>query len=899
MIFILIIFRGYAASIRSFIFDSSIRYFKETTLLPDLPTAFMQINILLLSMCTFIFATALILFCFKAVGFGRGKSHRSVVYLFVVMQMLGVLYDVTQNQPQGTPVIRILLIFSIFFLALFVKRKERVGVSLITLSLIFSSVFSIALMNHYNSSMERKSLKITAQEITRSSEGLMFNLLTVTLSHSLNDNEAQKIFTSERVNYNSEAFKLWSKSGLSKEAISSNINIIDTNKTLLGSFGYKFTENFIWDWNNENEQLKTIKTFSTELEDGTGRLLRGIAPVEKAGKVIGYIEVSVLKDLNSLGFEDEPMFLATNKAYYNTAVNLKKLKIFEFHNNELINYYTDLILSKEETDAILNTEFTKYNDAWLSIPLNKEQNVVYVKRNTQDDMQRIIAVALGEKDLSWNLFDFFKVFFVHSLYILGIIIVYLLLSYREILKINFGFRAQLFTAFIIISVIPLMLLAFYFRALTEDKNRSAVFYKLGKRADQVEQYLADYTNGNTGSTYTLYDKAAKDLQIDFSVYKGNNLIYSSKGEYYDIGLLPIIMEPVVYKDFVKTGLKEFVTEEQLENYKYNAFYHKANINGDEFIIKVSDIFNRIQLPMSGVELDVFLFGTYSLALILVVIASTLLANQIGAPIRKLTNAMKAVGVGDLSIEVKDNYKGEVKDLVTGFNRMVKELNKSQASLAEMERETAWKEMARQVAHEIKNPLTPMKLSVQQLIASYNDQSPKFDMIFQKVTKTVITQIDNLKNIASEFSNFARMPKVKLQEIDLSGNIRQTVDLFSEEPVNIDVIDDEQFLVNADSEHVQRTFINLIRNSIQASANKIEIEIVGKEEKVFIRFTDNGSGISLEAQQKVFEQNFTTKKEGMGLGLNMAKRFMETIGGSISIEKSDSNGTTFLLIFQKS
>ncbi len=154
------------------------------------------------------------------------------------------------------------------------------------------------------------------------------------------------------------------------------------------------------------------------------------------------------------------------------------------------------------------------------------------------------------------------------------------------------------------------------------------------------------------------------------------------------------------------------------------------------------------------------------------------------PIRKITSATKSVAAGDLSLELKTNAKGELGELVSGFQYMIKELKKNQTILAEIEREEAWKEMAKQVAHEIKNPLTPMKLSVQQLIAAYNDKSDKFDLFFEKVTNTILNQIETLKNIATEFSNFARMPKLKVEVINFNEVINNSINLFTDEKVTI-------------------------------------------------------------------------------------------------------------------
>jgi nitrogen fixation/metabolism regulation signal transduction histidine kinase len=228
--------------------------------------------------------------------------------------------------------------------------------------------------------------------------------------------------------------------------------------------------------------------------------------------------------------------------------------------------------------------------------------------------------------------------------------------------------------------------------------------------------------------------------------------------------------------------------------------------------------------------------------------------------------------------------------------MTSELQKNQLALAELERENAWKEMAKQVAHEIKNPLTPLKLAVQQLIASYRDKSKNFDSIFEKVSATILNQVENLNLIASEFSRFAKMPTLKLEEVDLLSVIRDSADLFIDENIKINIETElDKVFIEADINQLRRMMINLIRNSIQAGATSITISADCQDDNYIMKVTDNGSGIMEEFRDKIFEANFSTKEKGMGLGLKMAKRFLEGINGTIYLEENSpeiKQGITF-------
>jgi nitrogen fixation/metabolism regulation signal transduction histidine kinase len=208
-------------------------------------------------------------------------------------------------------------------------------------------------------------------------------------------------------------------------------------------------------------------------------------------------------------------------------------------------------------------------------------------------------------------------------------------------------------------------------------------------------------------------------------------------------------------------------------------------------------------------------------------------------------------------------------------------------------------MAKQIAHEIKNPLTPMRLSVQHLLRSWKDNKENFDEYLEKVTRTLIEQIDNLSFIASEFSNFAKMPKAFNEEINIVEKIRSTLTLFANTE-NVDFIfehESEHIMVYADKEQLSRVFINLLKNAIQAIPDarqgKVGISLVLNGKMVRVSITDNGKGIPEELQNKLFTPSFTTKSSGMGLGLSIVKNIIESFGGNITFKTKVNHGTTFI------
>jgi two-component system, NtrC family, nitrogen regulation sensor histidine kinase NtrY len=220
-------------------------------------------------------------------------------------------------------------------------------------------------------------------------------------------------------------------------------------------------------------------------------------------------------------------------------------------------------------------------------------------------------------------------------------------------------------------------------------------------------------------------------------------------------------------------------------------------------------------------------------------------------------------------------------------------------LAQNERETAWREMARQVAHEIKNPLTPMKLNIQYLQQALKSGYANIEELTVKVTESLIEQIDNLSYIASEFSNFAKMPEARPEEVDLNELLERIGELYLNE--NIKVLIEktaEKMIVYADRNQLLRMFTNIMENAVQSipEGRNGEISVTAQhdDDTVMVSFTDNGRGIPDDVAEKIFQPYFTTKSSGTGLGLAMTKKIIEFWKGSIWFETEDNKGTTFFI-----
>jgi len=249
----------------------------------------------------------------------------------------------------------------------------------------------------------------------------------------------------------------------------------------------------------------------------------------------------------------------------------------------------------------------------------------------------------------------------------------------------------------------------------------------------------------------------------------------------------------------------------------------------------------------------------------------------------------------------DNPGEEIEKLISAYNGMIDELGHSAVKLARSEREQAWREMAKQVAHEIKNPLTPMRLSVQSFERKFDPNDPNIHEKVKEYSNTLIQQIDTMSSIASAFSNFAEMPAQQNETLNVVKIVKLALDIFNEDYIHF-IADEEEIIAKLDRTQLIRVVTNLVKNAIQAVPDvvspRVLVSVASEGDMVKISVADNGIGIEKENEEKIFEPKFTTKTSGMGLGLGMVKNIVETYKGTIKFTSHAGKGTVFCVKFPK-
>jgi nitrogen fixation/metabolism regulation signal transduction histidine kinase len=291
---------------------------------------------------------------------------------------------------------------------------------------------------------------------------------------------------------------------------------------------------------------------------------------------------------------------------------------------------------------------------------------------------------------------------------------------------------------------------------------------------------------------------------------------------------------------------------------------------------------------------------YIIMIVITVILALLLSRLITRPLQQIGYQFSKIKMGNLNEKIVWSRKDEIGSLVNEYNRMIDEMARSAELLARSERESAWRQMARQVAHEIKNPLTPIKLSMQLLMRAWNDNVPDMDARLKRFSQTLIMQIDTLSSIATEFSDFAQMPQPQIQQFDIIPLVQQSAALFRDQSDCEIMLETElkECIIKADPNQILRVFNNLIKNALQAIPGDrqglIRIKVEQSANFCKISFQDNGTGIPNEKQTRIFSPNFTTKTAGMGLGLAMVKNIIDSTSGKIWFETNPGIGTTFFV-----
>ncbi|MEO8794851.1 MAG: HAMP domain-containing sensor histidine kinase [Daejeonella sp.] len=438
-----------------------------------------------------------------------------------------------------------------------------------------------------------------------------------------------------------------------------------------------------------------------------------------------------------------------------------------------------------------------------------------------------------------------------------------------------------------------------------EQQEQAILDKVNKVARGFD--LALFRNGivnddeQTEASFNNFaDLNGSDLNL-FST--SGDLLMTTQPKIYENDLVAPKLNPLAYVYLNKLQKAEFINKEEIGQLDFISAYVPLRNSKNQAIAYLglpyfsneSDYEERIGIFINA------LINVYALVFMAIGFFAVFVANRITSPLTLIQKSLSETQIGRRNEPIIWKRDDEIGHLIREYNNMISALDDSTQKLARSERETAWREMAKQVAHEIKNPLTPLKLGVQLLEKSWKEKDPNFDKKFERFSKSFIEQIESLAHIASEFSNFAKMPDTVLEDVYLPEVIQQSVELYRHSDHTTIVVHDSikaGTFVKGDKDQLLRVFNNLIKNSIEARPEVrkgvIKIKLYNTAKNAFLEIQDNGSGIPEGLRSRIFTPNFTTKSSGTGLGLAFVKQALVNMGGNISYKTEQDIGTTFYI-----
>lgn len=468
------------------------------------------------------------------------------------------------------------------------------------------------------------------------------------------------------------------------------------------------------------------------------------------------------------------------------------------------------------------------------------------------------------------------------------------------------FQYRILDSFLLATLVFLVMLVAVTHFAIQRQNRDLVEEQLIDKLDTItalaeenQATLQQFNDGNVVNLNALTDP----LDVDATIYKNLLMDQSTTPQIYQQNLLPYALPYAIYNDLFINQKRNALKTVSLDRQSLLIGYRSV-FSQDDNPIAVIAIPTFVQSPQFNkqlLETTSYLIILYLVVFGLFIIATTFISRQLTRPLHHIQMGLNKISKGNLDTTIPITSNDEIGSLAKAYNEMVARLKELQENLAEAEREAAWKEMAQQVAHEIKNPLTPMKLNIQHLerqLASGDYTIDELKTKIKQITQNLIVQIQSLNNIASDFSKFSKPITQEFTPVNIDKLVQSVADLYqNDDEITITAkCQASPAVVHGAQDELRRVLINLVKNAREAlpHGGRIEIKTYNRQDSIFVEIEDNGEGISEEDKPKIFVPNFSTKSSGTGLGLAICKKIVEAHEGSISFASIKGKGTTFVI-----
>ncbi len=783
------------------------------------------------------------------------------------------------------------------------KNKRRWNRRLSLLYVLLSSIYIVSMVNHYEFRKEFENMRIISANLSVERD-LMLEMHLLRIEHSIMTDPLIKRFTgvpnADRIILNRLGERYFSKI----------LPKYDIRVTICGPDDNIISEEYIEPINCFNFYSDIVDNYGVRLHTSTAfyfldyfrdrtSYLGAFTILRSGNRYDLYIEINSKISAENTGY---PSFIVHDDYHYNERPPYP-YSYARYHQGKLTTHH-----GKYNFPVSINIADFPYGFSTTTI----DDNVFFVNKMPNDN---IVSITRPNKGIFLHFISLSYIMLFFGGIIIGIPRLFKRKKTKSLLYMpKKSFRLKLTTFFTASIVVSLVLMAiasiFAIAGYLDNFNNSIMEEKLTtvqSSLNQMGKKSEVYNSENTQSVLDAMNIIAKNAQVDINLFDPHGrLIQTTNPEVFNEYLANSRMNPDAYYEIVEHKRASIMQVEYLSNIQYYSLYTPIlNEYGDLLAIANIPYF----ITDSGYEYDVSpiiaaIINVYIILILVAFFVGVGLSNSITKPLKEISLHMHEFDI-DHRAHINYDSNDELGQLVKAYNKMTDDLQHSTRLLAESEREQAWREMARQIAHEIKNPLTPMRLSIQHLVRMKKMGTDNWQEKFEQLATSLIEQIDILSNTASEFSSFAKFYNEDAAEVDLVDIIREQKILFD----NHDNIEMQIYTmlnsakVYARKSQITRVFINLISNAIQAIED-IEhgiIRITLVEEDLFykVEIEDNGSGISEENLGKIFRPNFTTKTSGTGLGLAICYNIIIQSHGDITYKRStDLGGAEFIIILPK-
>ncbi len=665
--------------------------------------------------------------------------------------------------------------------------------------------------------------------------------------------------------------EIWNGSLASKEEIASGIYILDKDKKILSQFSYKIP------YLNLTPTLE-LPVWTTEDTEGTlyGKELSvsfGSINVNNKSEHLGYIVIQVLNSPEMILRNSGLTIFGLDKRLKKAKLNYLKLKGHKIIENPL-NINLNIV------------EITKYENKWFKFDFMDNRYEAY--RFLAGDLS--IVIFSPERRLIEWFAEIIKTFVLF-------IIIFLIMSANEINKETIVFiysslSSRIFVILTFLSLISIILFSiftFNYNNQTSQKNFRNKMLKNGRIAQNLIGQLLE-GGGQLSQNDVFF--TANIIDKDIHVYLENEMFFSSNYKEVDLFKIPIILKASTYEKFGSEKQSYYI--EKVGD-RFNLFFKVY-----KYVFCINFAFNENYYDFGKDKSIDFIISLFFLLVLGSLIVVMFVRNKLMAPIIFLNKKMLEVEKGSLNKISKEPSEVELKTIYRGFNSMLMGIEKQKKNISDIARMKTVIKLGRRVAHEVKNPLTPIKLSAEQILRSIEDKKENYDEVIEKSVKYIINETDHLNKVARGFLDLSHIDDMDKRKVDIISLIEDQIVFFQQSYASINFKIKKNIKkvdIYIDRLKIIQLLKNIILNSIEAiekEEGKIEIEVLLKNDFINIIIADNGVGLKTTDVGVLFEEDYSTKKTGTGIGLFVAKRIIELHNGKIEVKPGKTKGTIVII-----